>query len=319
MAADPAPPPAGRTFWSPPLVALIALAALTTPGPRDGSGPLHLVSLTEWREPHKGFGGFSGLALDPDGKGFLTVSDRGLLVHAHLDRDGAGRLTGATWTDAKQFLDSKGNEVAGFTSDSEALRRLPDGRIAVAFEGLARVAAFAPPDMRPMLLSRWDRFKAFWGNTGMESLAVRPDGSLMTVLELPTADGSYQSFTSKTAPVWTAGPPLPSDGRFEATDAVWAPDGRLFLLERNFAVWRGYTTRITAYRMTDQGFGAPTLLWQSPRGAYGDFEGMDVTTLPSGGLRVTLITDNNFLPMAATMIAELDMAPEAVADGKIDG
>ena len=71
--------------------------------------------------------------------------------------------------------------------------------------------------------------------------------------------------------------------------------------------------------MTDQGFGTPTLLWQSPRGAYGDFEGMDVATLPSGGLRVTLITDNNFLPMAATMIAELDMAPETVAEGKIDG
>lgn len=307
-----------------PIAALMALAALSTPGSQDDGGPLHLVSLTEWREPHKGFGGFSGLALDPDGSGFLTVSDRGLLVHAQLTRDAQGRITGATWTKGERFLNRNGGEVAGFTSDSEALRRLPDGRIAVAFEGLARIAAFAPPDMQPTLLSNWDRFQSIWGNTGMESLAVRPDGSLLTVQELPFADGSYHSFVSQAAPVWTDGPALPSDGTFEATDAVWAPDGRLFLLERNFAIWRGYTTRITAYRLTDKGFGPPALLWQSPRGAYGDFEGMDVTTLPSGGLRVTLITDNNFLPMAATVIAELDMAPpgtapDAVASRKTNG
>lgn len=290
------------------LAAVAALAMQPRPA-AEQTRPLRLVSLTRWTDGHKGFGGFSGLAMLPGGDGFLTVSDRGLLVTAGVTRDSGGHITAVTWQGGARFLDGYARPVYGFESDAEAIRLLPDGGVMVAFEGYARVSVFHPPDMMPNALHDWDRFREIWGNQGMESLAVAANGQAMTILEVPGRDGCYRSLRQVGPTVWKPGPRLASDGAFRATDAVWGPDGDLHVLERRFSLFWGYTSRISRYHPQGGGFGIPEVEWQSATGDYGDFEGMDVVRNKAGKLVFTLISDNNFLPFETTTVAELEEAP----------
>lgn len=290
------------------MVAMAALGLQTRPAD-DPAQALHVVSLTEWTDGHKGFGGLSGLAMLADGTGFLAVSDRGLLIRAAVTRDGAGHIATVDWANGARFLDGYARPVYGFESDAEAIRLMADGGVMVAFEGYARVSVFHPPDMMPTALHKWDRFRELWGNQGMESLAISPAGQVMTILEVAGPHGAYRTLREDAADHWVAGPRLKSDGAFRATDAVWGPDGNLHVLERAFSLIWGYTSRISLYRPDGDGFSAPTVEWQSQAGDYQDFEGMDIQRNAAGRLVYTLISDNNFLPFETTTVAELEQGP----------
>ena len=270
------------------------------PAPRD---------IYVWSEELAGFGGFSGLEMTDGGLGFLAVSDTGYLVHATVSRDSARHITKVVSKDHWRFLDNFGRPAEGFQSDAEALRIAPDGSVIVAFEGYARVARFNPPDMMPTPLHDWERFRNMWGNEGFESLAIEATGKEIVILESPLArSGGYRSLVHPGGRIWNEGPSLASDGAFKAVDADFGPDGRLFVLERRFSMIWGYTTRISAYRVTAAGFSAPEILLQTLAGQFGDFEGMDIWAGPNNQTIATLISDDNFLPFEETTIAEFTLA-----------
>lgn len=267
------------------------------------------VSQVNWHEDVAHFGGLSGLALKPDGKAFWAVSDDGYLAQGVLDRDAAGQLSGVHLLHYTQLMYDKTRPATGFQRDSEGLRLAPDGSLFISFEGYARIQQFLPPKYLPKSLHAWDRFKAIWNNQGMEALALRRDGSLLAVLEMPGADGAYKTFFHKPKGAFADGPPLATDGRFDATDADFGPDGRLYLLERSFSYLWGYQTRISVYAPDAAGFGPPQVAMLTKLGTYGDFEGMDVWKNAKGEMIATLISDNNFLPLTDTTIAEFRLSP----------
>ena len=266
--------------------------------------PPILLDLVEWTDASDDFGGISGLQMTDNGTGCLAVSDGGFLFSAKLVRDAEGRITTIEAQDHERFIDNLGRPAIGFQSDAEALRIERGGSILVAFEGYARVARFELPDMHPLALQVWDRFKSIWGNAGMEALSVAPDGQIMTILENSTGDGAYQTFVYQGGIDWVNGPALASDGRFRATDSVYGPDGRLYVLERSFSPLWGYTTRISAYRAAGKGFSQPEVVLQTGAGEFGDLEGLDVWTDSKGRTIATMVTDNNFLPFVPTKVAE---------------
>jgi hypothetical protein len=291
-------------------LALAACVILWRPTPANGpSTPLWLI---EWHGDGTGFGGMSGLDMVDHGQGFLTISDHGYLFRADLKRDSNGHISTIDSPTKYQFQDSFGRPVSGFQSDTEAVRQEADGSILVAFEGLARVARFHPPDMSPQTLHIWDRFRAIWGNQGMEALAIDAKGHIMTVLERPVVGKVYRTLSYLGGDDWKDGPKLISDGRFMATDADFGPDGRLYVLERRFSFIWGYSTRISAYSAMgygpDAGFTPPEIILQTNPGAYSDFEGLSLWQDAKGRIIATLISDNNFLPFSPTTIAEFVVA-----------
>lgn len=252
------------------------------------------------------FGGFSGIELTSGGDHVFLVSDAGYLVEARVERDAAGRITAIVDAEARRFRQNHGELVNDFQGDAEAVRLDPQGRPVVAFESYMRFARFPTADMMPEPLNDWDRFAGNWSNEGAESLAIDATGGILAVLE--RAKGSpaaYVTLRYNGGRDWTHGPALATDGAFQATDADFGPDGKLYVLERNLSLLSGYATRISVYEREGDHFGDPVTVAKTAPGQFGNFEGMDVWQTTTGGLMATLVTDNNFMPDAATVILEL--------------
>lgn len=294
------------------LALIVGLGAVTALGKIRNSADDHRLRLhsVDWPEHDSDFGGMSGIEITRGGNALLAISDGGVLFAASLTRNAAGDILSVKTESQNRFLDNNGDPALGFHSDAEALRIAPDGRLIVAFEGYARVASFSPPDMAPTPLQDWDRFRDLWGNSGMEAICISSSGQIMAILErLSQGNRGYQTLVHSGEKVWRDGPDLATDGAFQATDADYGPDGRLYVLERDFSLIWGYTSRLSSYQVTSNGFSAPEILMQTAPGDYGNFEGLDVWKDAAGQTKATLISDNNFMPFSSTSIAEIVLAP----------
>lgn len=263
----------------------------------------------DWSDDGDDFGGFSGLVVGDGGKVLWAASDAGTLWRADVERGADGRIAGikAKWHD--RFRDNKGQKVAGFTEDAEALAARPDGGFFVAYESYARVTGLHPPDMQPEALHDFDRFKPYWDNASFEGLARLPDGRLFAVVE--TRDetaGGYPTFIGGKG-VWEPGPVLRTAPDFGASDATVDAEGRLWLLERRLTWLAEFEVRVSTCPVVLKGASECRPVMTVPAGTLGNMEGMSIWHDPDGREILTLISDDNFNPFAATAIAEYEILP----------
>src|SRR3546814_6045512 len=93
----------------------------------------------------EGFGGFSDLLLAPDGRGLVTISDKGRWLSAALAYDADGNVAGLTAARLGPLHDTAGRLLSvsiKCRQDAEALARLPDGSLLVAFGREHRLRRF---------------------------------------------------------------------------------------------------------------------------------------------------------------------------------
>lgn len=282
-----------------------ALAVFLGLAPMTWAAELVQRGVYEWREAGDEFGGFSGIAMTADGASFLAISDQGWLFRAELGRDAAGRITDARTVWQGRFLDNKGVPVTPFQADAEALAVAPDGTVFVGFEAYSRIAAFHPPNMMPAPQHVWDRFKHLWGNEAFEGLAILPDESLLVVLEEPR-DGLYTTLIGRDHE-WRDGPSLPASDGFAASDITVGPDGWLYLLERRLTLTARFVTRIRRFEIVGDAFGPGETLVETAPGALDNMEGISLWRDGVGTIVVTLISDDNFLPIQNTLLVEYDL------------
>jgi hypothetical protein len=287
-----------------PVRALIACLAalLAAAAPATAQQAEHLGSFTWSGGGAAAFGGFSGLELTEDGRGFFAVTDRGHLATGQLLRDG-DRISGVSRTELHPLTTDTGAPLDPVMSDAEGLALAPNGDLYVSFEAVHRVARIPPGSARLQHVPRGPEFEDQQNNSSFEALALDPQGRPIT---LPERSGAWE----RPFPVfrledgtWTRPYTLRRDGKFLPVGADTGPDGRLYLLERHFN-GIAFSTRLRSFAFTPDGIGDERLVLQTLPGRHDNLEGISVWRDAAGRIRLTMISDDNFVFVQRTEFVE---------------
>lgn len=269
----------------------------------------------EWRgglvlsSPAESFGGWSGLAMEADGKSFVAVSDAGTWLTGEIAYTGT-RPSGIKNTRLGPLL-GQGDKTLKRNRDRDAEAvvlvegTLARGSLLVAFEQNQRIGRFdidaqglssakgyleMPPELRNK--KRGD---------GLEALTVVKGGPLKgTVVAI--AEHLYDAQGRHTGWIWVKGKPqrfqLTDIGGFNVTDAASLSDGTLLILERRFTWLEGVKMRVRSIPAADLKPGAvltgETLIEADLSQEIDNMEGLGVHSGPRGETILTLISDDNF-------------------------
>ena len=264
---------------------------------------VRLLSDLSFSEPITGFGGLSGLHMMQNGSRMLAVSDRGRFLTADVVRDG-DTVTAVTNVTLQPILDRKGEPLRTYRVDAEGLALLPDGRVAVSFEAEHRIWLYDRLDGKPTALPPHPDFRTLQNNSALEALAVGPDG---TIYALPERSGKL----TRPFPVyryrngtWDTRLKVPRRGDHLVVGADVGPDGRLYVLERQYVTWVGFSTRVRRFDIGEGRLSGEEELLRTSVGAHDNLEGISVWRDRAGRIRMSLIADDNFRFFQTTELVE---------------
>lgn len=280
-------------------LALAAFGGSATPAPQG------LIGSYRWRMDDARFGGFSGIAVTPDGAGFTAVSDRGAFTTGRFQRDGAGQITSVEAAPLRRLRGVGEGPLAPERADSEGIAVARDGTVYISFEGrrAARVLRYAAIDGPAENLPVPEAFRRMQLNSALEALAIAGDGTLYTLPErsggaaLPFPVWRYRRGS------WDQPFDIPRRGDFLAVSADVGPDGRFYLLERDLRGIAGFASRLRRFRVTDEALVDEVVLIETSAGMHDNLEGLSVWR-GAGGLVATMISDDNFRFFQSTQIVE---------------
>lgn len=280
---------------------LLFLIAAGAPAP---AASLEYIGTYIWDDADEDFGGFSGIEISADGTGFHALTDRSHLFWGTVERDSAGIIRGLSLAGKAQLKDSEGTPLTpGYRGDSEGLAIGDDGLIWVSFEGLDRIASYADPDAAATRLPRPPQLPGMGVNRGLEALAIRDDGTIFAVPE--ESGGIRVPFTVLTFRdgAWGRQGWIRRDGDWKPVGADFGPDGWFYLLERDFKGVMGFASRVRRMQMTEKGPQNEEILLETRFMQYDNLE--SISAWDDGqGIRLTMISDDNFLFVQRTEVVE---------------
>lgn len=248
------------------------------------------------------FGGWSGVAVSPDGGRLLAISDEGGgWLSARLSYDRQGSLNGLRDARVGTLHDTAGQPIsAKADSDAESLVRLPRDGWVVGFErrhrlwrypsGRAGLAQAARELLAP------DELQQAPPNGGLEAVTVLHDGRLLALSE-ELGDGPARVGWLGRPGHWEhlAYEPAPD---FAPADAATLPSGDVLVLERAYSKERGPRARLVRVAAAALVAGARLqgeLLAELDQPLQVDnFEGVAARRGSNGETLVYLLSDDNF-------------------------
>jgi len=264
---------------------------------------LEYVSSIDLTSDDPNFGGLSGLHVFDGGETFLAISDRAFFLKGTLNRTD-GRITGGSLSNLSKMIGVNGKPYKANEVDAEGLAVDTGGNIYVSFEGLHRVRFFSGIHRAARSIKTAPAFKNLQDNSGLEALAISAAGHLYT---LPERSGKE----TRPFPVWRAVKgnwsqfaDIPRRGKYLPVGADIGPDGRFYLLERDFRGLFGFGSRVRSFAITDKGFADERELLVTKLGTHDNLEGISVWRDATGTLRVTMISDDNFQFFQTSEIVE---------------
>jgi hypothetical protein len=283
-------------------VGLLATGDANTGPHLKWRGSLNLSS------PLEGFGGFSGLMLSSDCTKLTTISDDGWWLGAELIYDAAANLKGANSATIAPLLDAKGKRGATkLERDAEALTRLDDASVAIAFESVPRIetyalardgfAATAQEITMPPAIAKGPE------NGEIEALGFAGEGPLKDQF-IAIAESNFDKAGKIRAWVW---PKNDAKGfnfsvarldAYRVTDLAILPGGDLLILQRNFVpAFTGMAiARISAADIKPGAVVKPQLLFEARQPAHiiDNMEAIAICEM-NGETRVSVMSDDNYL------------------------
>ncbi len=252
-----------------------------------------------WPSDRPGHGGFSAIEVEEGGTRATLLIDTGWLLTVRIDRNAAGGIA-AVRTRGGRYLSPPPDLDYKFDTEGLAL----DGRRGyyVSTEGPARLLHYNGPDAPPRILATDPEFPDLPENRGLEGLARAADGALWTLPERVT--GETLDFLVLCDGTWRKGPSVPAGGGFVPVGLDFDDAGRLYLLERQFDLPFRFRARVRRFTFEGDRVAREEEFLSSRSGQYDNLEGLSVWRDRSGRLRVTLVSDDNFLPIQQTEFVE---------------
>ena len=266
----------------------------------------------------RGFGGLSGLRLDPKGERFIAISDKGSWFTGRIVYRGR-EMTGLDDVEASPMLGPDGRPVTArgwFDSESIAL----DGSF--VYVGLERVNQ----------LLRFNFAKGFTRsrgevvplppaarklpyNKGLEALVMVPKGqplagTLIAISERGLdAEGNILGFLigGRTPGQFS----LRRSENFDVSDATLLPSGDLLVLERKFSLLAGVGIRIRRIALKAGAPGAvvdgPAIFTADLGNEIDNMEGIDSHVTPEGDTVLTMVSDDNFSMIQRNLLLQFTL------------
>ncbi|MCK8463980.1 esterase-like activity of phytase family protein [Aliiroseovarius sp. S1339] len=295
------------------LAALVALFAVDL-GAQTVS-EAKLVSATRWYGgDDTAFGGFSGIEVSDDGATFVALTDRGHITRGKLLRE-SGVITKVAHSKLKKLTSPRGIALRGAWTDSEGLAVSPNGDVYVSFEVAHRITKYVRGQAKGQDIPDNPATKRMAGNSAQEALAIHPDGTLFMIPEGSDKQNNPHTLYrlrpgSKT---WDTQFTIPRHRPFLPVGADIGPDGRLYVLERHLGSVLGFTNRVRRFDIAPDSLTNETILLQSKVGAHDNLEGLAVWRDQDGLIRLTMISDDNFMFFQVTEIVEYVVPDSASA------
>jgi hypothetical protein len=284
------------------IVGLVLLAGLE--GSASPTPPPGFLDAFTWRKNDPRFGGFSGLELSQDGSRYIALSDRGAFTQGRINRDAGGRIVSVTAEPVQRLKGTDNAPLPVKQADSEGLALAPDGSVYVSFEGRARVLHYPKLGGPAVNLPISPSFRKLQPNSSLESLAIGPDGALYTLPERTgNADNPFPVYRFK-AGRWDEKLSIPRRGGFLPVGSDFGPDGRFYLLERDFRGLAGFASRLRRFDVTAKGMSHEVTLLETPLGLYDNLEGLSIWRDSAGHLTATMVSDDNFTFFLRTQLVE---------------
>lgn len=280
-------------------------------------GGLQLSSVND------GFGGHSGIGFTgPDGQ-LVLVSDRGNFISGQLIYDETGAPLSLVGVTIEPIQNSRGTDLPNaFSRDAEALSVIMrDGRpaaVRVGFENLTRVADFELQNFVPRGPAREVSIPAWLSETrtneSLEAVCVAPPnspiaGSTLLLTEgVITGDGAHSAYllghNDKGPLTYRSG------SGTNPTDCAFLPNGDLLVLERGISLLQ-FSAKLIRVKAADVKPGAVMsgdILYEGVGGDLDNMEGVTARTLPDGEVRITLVSDDNFMDWERNLLLEFTLA-----------
>ena len=291
--------------------------------PRDRSrvrfGSLQYRSGLVLTSPFRGFGGLSGIRLDPKGERFLAISDQGGWFTGAIRYSG-GKMVGLDDVEAAPVLGPEGRPITEkrYWYDTEALAR--DG--STVYVGLERVNQIMRFDFakggtraRGEVIPSPAAMRKLPTNKGIEALVVVPKGQPLAGTLIALSEGGFDADGNLIG--FLIGGPTPGQFSIRRTDkqlisdAVLLPSGELLILERKFSWFTGINIRIRSIPLKSIAPGAlvdgPALFNADLGHEVDNMEGIDAHVTPEGETVLTLISDDNFSLLQRTLLLQFTL------------
>jgi hypothetical protein len=265
-----------------------------------------------------GFGGLSGLRLDPNGRRFISFSDKGAWFTGRIVYQGR-EMIGLDDVEAAPMLGPDGQPITTrgwFDSESIAL----DGPL--VYIGLERVNQVLRFDFsKGFTRSRGEvvplppAARKLPFNKGLEALIFVPKGlplagTLIAMSERGLdANGNLIGFL--------VGGPTPGQfsvrrtESYDISDATLLPSGELLVLERKFSLVAGVGIRIRRIALRSLAPGAvidgPVIFEADLGNEIDNMEGIDAYVTPEGETVLTMVSDDNFSMIQRTLLLQFTL------------
>ena len=250
------------------------------------------------------FGGISGITLSENGENFVLLSDKSFFFKGKIIRDNLNKIIDLKILEKGQLSSSKGEILTGKNIDSESIVKIVKSGYYISFESNNRIMYHETLKSPGKFLPEHSDFDKLLFNDGIEALAIKDNGELYAIPELPPKGKDFHPIYKFYNNSWTIIDKIKIDQGFKIVDAEMIDDENLITLERNFSFYDGFKIRLRRIKFEKDIIKNSEILLESLPWEYYNFEGLGKWKDSNGNIYLTLVSDNQFSPLLKTEVKE---------------